>query len=104
MYQYYAQDTVAMIYKFYLNKYFNPPPPERREFFNKLYQEHGVELIGVFRNKDDPLELIMITGYRDEGHYEEFVSAVKENSKYRELTKQIEEVRVSNEMKTLEKI
>ena len=81
----------------YKNLFAVGPPIERRALFAKLYAKHGVELIGVWKNKDNPLEYYMITKYRDEEHYRKFVEAVKNIPEYIEMTQKISEKRISAE-------
>jgi len=93
-----------MYYKLYHNIFQQPPPPERRELFERLYQEYEVELIGVFRNRENPLEYYMLTGYRDEKHYQEFVTAVRDIPEYQQMTARIDAVRISSDSVDLERV
>ena len=68
---------------------------EDEEVFNNLYKEHGVETVGEWVNSDDDREVYFITGYRDEEHYNSFVSAMKENSAYIESSKKLGDMRES---------
>lgn len=90
-----------MLVKLYKNVFLSPPPAERRNLFAKLYQEHGVELIGVWKNRDNPLEYYMLTRYRDENHFQEFIQTVRQLPEYQEMTKRVSEVRISAESVTL---
>lgn len=91
-----------MIFKLYRNVFKEEPPPERRDLFAELYEEYGVELIGVWKNKKNPLEKYMLTKYRDEDHYQEFINAVRAIPEYIEMTQQVNKVRLSNEIVDLE--
>ena len=93
-----------MYYKLYHNVFDSPPPEERRTLFDKFYKEHGVELVGVFRNRENPLEFYMITAYRDMEHYQEFINIVQEDPEYVAMTKRVSEVRRFSESITLEKV
>ncbi len=90
-----------MLYKFYKNTFKVPPPPERRILFDPLYEKYGVELVGIWINREDPLEYYMITKFRDEEHHKEFVDTVKQIPEYVEMTKRINEVRLTTEMVNL---
>lgn len=90
-----------MIYKFYKNTFKTPPPPKRRTLFDSLYKKHGVELVGVWIHRENPLEYYMITKFKDEDHHKEFVTAVKQIPEYVEMTKRINEVRLTIEMVNL---
>ena len=84
-----------MLYKLYKNTFSRSPPPERRALFSKLYRKYGVELLGVWKNKDNPLEYYMLTKYRDEAHYLDFVNQVKQMPEYVQMTRKVDEVRIS---------
>ncbi len=86
-----------MLYKLYKNLFREAPPAERRELFANLYEKHDVELIGVWKNRDNPLEYYMITKYRDEEHHRLFIDAVQKIPEYLEMTQRINETRISSE-------
>jgi len=77
-------------------------PNEKTDFFFDLYKEHGVEVVGSYKNVDNDMEFYLITAYRDEDHYKEFVSMAANHPKYKELTEEIKDKRTSVEMVTLE--
>ena len=93
-----------MYYKLYHNIFSKQPPEERRELFSGLYKKYGVELIGVFRNIENHLEYYMLTAYRDETHYKEFIAKIKEIPEYVEMTKKVSAVRLSSSIVNLEMI
>ena len=93
-----------MYFKLYHNVFSSPPPEERRALFNSLYEEHGVELIGVFRNRKNPLEFYMLTAYRDEQHYHDFIAAVRDLPHYKEMTQRISDIRLAHSSVALEKV
>ncbi|MHA2027975.1 MAG: hypothetical protein ACW99A_07100 [Candidatus Kariarchaeaceae archaeon] len=86
-----------MLYKLYRNKFKSPPPPERRELFARLYKKHNVEIVGVWKNQDDPLEYYMMTKYKDAAHHKRFVEDVKRIPEYIDMTERINEVRLFSE-------
>ena len=57
--------------------------------------------MGVWKNRENHLEYYMITKFRDEAHHREFVTAVKQIPEYIEMTKRINDVRLTTEMANL---
>lgn len=96
-----------MILKLYKERIKAGKRPKDGEFersfnkFKEIYDEHGVRVIGVWENVDDPYEGYLVTAYRDNAHYEETVAKLRANSKYKDLTKDLEEYRESIEVTTL---
>ena len=72
------------------------------EEFNKIYQEHGVNVIGVWKNKDDSQELFFMTAYDSEDHYLDFVEEMKTNEKYQSMSQELGASRESIEVFALE--
>ena len=91
-----------MLYKLYKNVFKEPPPPERRMLFAKLYRKFRVELIGVWQNKNNPLEYYMLTKYDDEEHYNHFVTEAQKIPEYIRMNRIIDEIRISSEVVDLE--
>ena len=80
--------------------------PDNSRFlkFQNFYEEHGVKVIGGWENVDKKNELYFMTGYTDESHYTKFVSSMKENTKYQELTQQMATEREAVEVTTLSSV
>ena len=72
------------------------------EEFNKIYQEHRVNVIGVWKNKANSQELFFMTAYDSEDHYQNFVEEMKTNEKYQSLSLELGASRESMEVFTLE--
>ncbi|MHA2090514.1 MAG: hypothetical protein ACW98K_06610 [Candidatus Kariarchaeaceae archaeon] len=77
------------------------PDSTRFQHFQNFYEENGVKVIGGWENVEKQGELLFMTGYKDEDHYNKFVGAMKENAKYQELTQQLVGERESVEVTTL---
>lgn len=77
------------------------PESTRFQDFQNYYKENGVKVIGGWENVDNKSELFFMTGYRDEEHYNKFVGSMKDDKKYQELSKLLEEERESIEVTTL---
>ena len=80
---------------------FKTYPEGSIDHFNELYKENGVTIVGNWQNADNPKETYFITSYRDQQHYEEFTQKMKENTKYIEASKQLDDVRESIEVVNL---
>lgn len=96
-----------MLYKLYIYK----EKPDRKgsdrdtervfKRFQEIYKQHGIEVIGAWTNKDDPLEGYLITAYKDQAHYEDAVAKMRVNKTYQELSKEIQGTRESTRVITL---
>ena len=86
-----------MIYKLYVDTLKGDEPTDSKKVkeFKSIYAENGVEVVGVWQNKDKPNEFFFMTSYKDEGHYNDFVSKMKTHARYQELSKDMEEQRES---------
>ncbi|MFX1254017.1 MAG: hypothetical protein ACFFCZ_20560 [Promethearchaeota archaeon] len=94
----------TMIFKLYKTRYKagHDSDIERFKEFIEFYKEYGVQIVGGGVNVDNPLENYLITTYRDKVHYAETVAKLQSDPKYQELTQQLQEVRESVEVTTLE--
>ena len=88
-----------MLYKLYIVKYKGLSEESRsmRYFdeFNKIYKKHGVKVIGVWYNLDDPNESHFMTAFNGEEHYTSFVEAMKDNKHYQEMSTELADERES---------
>ncbi|MFX1533343.1 MAG: hypothetical protein ACFFDI_03845 [Promethearchaeota archaeon] len=93
-----------MIFKLYKTRYKEGQDSDFERFkgFLDFYKEYGVQVVGGGINVDDPLENYLMTTYKDKVHYEETVAKMQSDPKYQELTQQLQEVRDSVEITTLE--
>ena len=69
---------------------------ELREKFQKIYEDHGVDLVGAWEDKDNPTVSYYITRYTDENDYKEKVAKLQKDERYAELTSQLNEIRTEN--------
>lgn len=91
-----------MLNKLYIVKYKDGIPDNTRfKQFQKFYEENGVKVIGGWENADDKNELFFMTSYNDQNHYDEFTSNMKNNTRYQELTTELEKDRESVKVVTL---
>lgn len=82
-----------MLYKLYIVKYKTASEESRSihhfDEFNKIYKKHGVKVIGVWYNLDDPNESIFMTAFNDEEHYNSFVEEMSHNERYQEMSSEL---------------
>ncbi len=94
-----------MYYKFYKSKSAGLLKKEQMvEFinaFNKIYTENDVDVVGTWYNVDDQSETYLITAFRDEQHYADFVEKMKTHDDYQRMSKEMEPDRLSIEAATL---
>jgi hypothetical protein len=69
--------------------------------FQEIYKEYGVKVIGAWDNADDPLERYLITAYKDAAHYEESVSKMRVNKRYKKLSEERQASRETVKVVTL---
>ena len=93
-----------MLYKLYRSKHKSSDPVYDDSFseFNKLYKKYDVKVVGGGTNIENPQEEYFMTVYKNKAHYEETVSKLRNDPKYQELTKKLEDRRDSIEVITLE--
>ncbi|MHA2254389.1 MAG: hypothetical protein ACXAD7_28870 [Candidatus Kariarchaeaceae archaeon] len=90
-----------MFYKLYKVQYKDRIPDNNRfKEFENFYKENGVDVVGGWENVEKSNELLFMTGYKDEGHYTKFVASMKENTRYQELTSQLNMEREHVEVST----
>ncbi len=96
-----------MLYKLYISRSNAedklPDSVMERVFkgFQEIYKEYGVKVIGAWDNADDPLERYLITAYKDAAHYEESVSKMRVNKRYKKLSEERQASRETVKVVTL---
>ena len=94
-----------MYYKFYKSKSAGLLQKEQMvEFinaFDKIYAENDVVVVGTWYNIDDSSETYLMTAFRDEQHYTDFVEKMKTHEDYQRMSKEMEPDRLSIEAATL---
>ncbi len=69
--------------------------------FQKIYEKHGVKVIGAWENAADTSETYLITAYRDKAHFKEAIASMSEDPEYAELGKTFQGTRELVEAVTL---
>ena len=69
--------------------------------FQKIYEKHGVKVIGAWENAADTSETYLITAYRDKTHFKEATAGMREDPEYAELGKAFQGTRELVEAVTL---
>ncbi len=66
---------------------------ELREGFRKLYEQHGIEVIGRWKSVENPHESYYMVSYDNEDDYQNKIQALHEDEHYLSLTSQLNEIR-----------
>ena len=96
-----------MFYKMYKNRYLTGKKLDEETMksiytgFQKIYERHGVKVIGAWENTADTSETYLITAYRDRAHFKEAVAKMREDPEYEELGKAFAGTRELVEVVTL---
>lgn len=94
-----------MIYKFYKirssGSFSEAKMIEYINAFDKIYAENEISVVGTWYNVDDQSETYLITAFRDEQHYADFVEKMKTHDDYQRMSKEMEPDRLSIEAATL---
>ncbi len=69
--------------------------------FQEIYRKYRVNVIGAWRNVDDPSEVYFIIAYQDESHYEVTVAKMRVDPVYVKLSEELLETRESVKVVTL---
>ncbi len=93
-----------MIYKLYksIQKEADVIYDDSFDEFSKIYKKYDVNVLGGGTNADNTREMYLMVAYKDKSHYDETVKKLRNDPKYQELTKKLEERRNSIEVITLE--
>jgi hypothetical protein len=94
-----------MIYKFYKSKSAGMLQGQQMveyiDAFDKIYAENDVTVIGTWYNVNDPSETYLMTAFKSDEHYTEFVDKMKTHEDYQRMSEEMEPDRLSIEAATL---
>ena len=66
---------------------------ELREEFRKLYEQHGINVMGRWKSVEKPHESYYMVTYENDDEYQEKIKALHEDENYLNLTSQINLIR-----------
>ena len=66
---------------------------EIRNKFSDIYAEHGVEVLGHWKNLENPSETVYMVRYESESDYREKIEELQENERYIHLTAKLNSIR-----------
>ena len=66
---------------------------ELREEFRKLYEQHGINVMGRWKSVENPHESYYMVTYENDDDYQEKIKALHEDEHYLNLTSQINLIR-----------
>ncbi len=84
--------------------YRNETTPDRvekienlRQEFMDLYEKHDVDIMGHWRDRENPHVSYYMARYENEDEYQKTVQELREDEKYRQLTERVKEIRTDFE-------
>ena len=66
---------------------------ELREEFRKLYEQHGIEVLGRWKSVEIPHESYYMVKYESEDDYQHKTRTLHDDEQYLRLTSQLNEIR-----------
>ena len=64
-----------------------------RNHFSEIYMKHGIEVLGHWRNAENPNESVYMVRYESESDYQHKTRTLQEDENYINLTAQLNSIR-----------
>jgi hypothetical protein len=94
--------TLVMLYQTKVKEDSVAKMDELREEFRKLYEQHGIDVIGRWKSIENPYESYYMVAYEDNEEYEQKIGVLHEDEQYLNLTSQINLIRTEFKVIRLE--
>lgn len=85
--------TIAMLYQTTVKPDAIEKMDELRNGFKIIYDNHGIEVIGRWKNVDHPNESFYMVQYDSEDDYQHKTRTLHDDEQYLRLTSQLNEIR-----------
>ena len=85
--------TLVMLYQTKVKEDAVERMDELRKEFRKLYEQHGIDVIGRWKSTENPHESYYMVRYEDQDDYEQKTGTLHEDEHYLNLTSQINLIR-----------
>ena len=85
--------TLVMLYQTKVKENSVERMDELREEFRKLYEQHGIDVIGRWKSVENPHESYYMVGYDSPDDYQHKTRTLHEDELYLSLTSQINLIR-----------
>ncbi len=86
--------TLVMLYRSKVKPDAVDMMTELRNEFRKIYDDHGIEVIGRWRDASDPTVSFYMVKYKDEEEYKKKVDELHHDERYLQLTSKLNKIRV----------
>lgn len=85
--------TLVMLYRTTVKPEAIEELNEIRNKFSDIYAEHGIEVLGHWKNAENPNETVYMVRYESESDYQHKIEKLQENERYIHLTAKINSIR-----------
>lgn len=85
--------TLVMLYHTKVKQDSVEKMDELRDSFRKLYEQHGIEVIGRWKSEENPYESYYMVSYDSEDDYQHKTKKLHDDEHYLSLTSQLNEIR-----------
>jgi hypothetical protein len=85
--------TLVMLYQTKVKEDSVERMDELRKEFRKLYEQHGIDVIGRWKSVEKPNETYYMVSYDSHEDYQQKIDDLHEDEKYLKLTSQINLIR-----------
>ena len=85
--------TIVMLYHTKVKQNSVKKMDELREGFRRLYEQHGIDVIGRWKSIETPYESYYMVKYESKDDYQAKTKALHDDEQYLRLTSQLNEIR-----------
>jgi hypothetical protein len=85
--------TIVMLYHTKVKQNSVEKMDELRDGFRRLYEQHGIDVIGRWKSIETPHESYYMVKYESEDDYQDKTKALHDDEQYLRLTSQLNEIR-----------
>lgn len=94
--------TIVMLYHSKVKQDSVEKMDELRKGFRKLYEQHGIDVIGRWKSIENPHESYYMVNYVSDDDYQHKTRTLHDDENYLKLTSQLNEIRTDFKAERLE--